>query len=794
MQNNTNNIKDLEDEEDLSKQLLGMLENSLKLSKEKNKLTKETVDLHNQLLGKVKGEHDIEDQLIELDKAIIKLKQQQNTKNSEGVKELIKQYENTKKLIKSLHNINDIQGKIKEAIHDSKEEIYETVGASEELYKMLITAGGLAAITWKAFSESLEQAKEGLTEVAKESFHLTHSMGLSYGNSVKFSAELTKARFSMTRLLYGSEETNEAAMALAEQYGNINMATDDMIQSVTQLNALTGLGAENAVDMALFFKNAGVEVSHIKSIMKDIAEKEGVSVSMLSKEFMENEELLIGATESELKLLAQRSARLVREGKTRKDILDSAKSLMNVENLINESNKIRLLTGKQLNVSELMSAATQARTAEGAENKVRAEERLNKLLQEEINKFGGVANMSQVVLEGLESSTGKSKEQLENIEKMAISYKAVGDEVKKSNVLESIAITLGGGLAETTAGITAGLMKMVAQALLFAFFMGAPILTPLKSVLGLVTILAGKIANLVKSMLGIKSAQSAVAAAGTTATAAPLAGGAAATLAGGGATPLAEKGTRSAQAMNQNRGPRGRFSGGFKPPPTPPTPPTPTPSGAGPAAGPAKAMGGINATSLMKGAAALLLMAAALYVLGKAIQLFTGDDILGGLLNAVIALTVFTAAMFGLGALIAGPGAAIFGAGVAGFLMLGAALIVLGAGLQSIAQSLQIFSQLPATFAFVEGLSTLTAKLAEFAIVGLLAAPAMLLVSKFGADITGGSSETTTSNTKQSDPLIGAIEKLGKDIREQPIYVVLNNKIVGDINRASRAINSYVNK
>jgi hypothetical protein len=33
----------------------------------------------------------------------------------------------------------------------------------------------------------------------------------------------------------------------------------------------------------------------------------------------------------------------------------------------------------------------------------------------------------------------------------------------------------------------------------------------------------------------------------------------------------------------------------------------------------------------------MLVMAAALYVLGKAIQLFTGDDILGGLLNAVIA-------------------------------------------------------------------------------------------------------------------------------------------------------------
>jgi hypothetical protein len=58
----------------------------------------------------------------------------------------------------------------------------------------------------------------------------------------------------------------------------------------------------------------------------------------------------------------------------------------------------------------------------------------------------------------------------------------------------------------------------------------------------------------------------------------------------------------------------------------------------------------------------------------------------------------------------------------------------------------------------------------------------------------GGASETTTSNTKQSDPLLEEIRGLRADIKAQPINVVLNNKIVGEINRGSRAINSYVNK
>jgi len=58
----------------------------------------------------------------------------------------------------------------------------------------------------------------------------------------------------------------------------------------------------------------------------------------------------------------------------------------------------------------------------------------------------------------------------------------------------------------------------------------------------------------------------------------------------------------------------------------------------------------------------------------------------------------------------------------------------------------------------------------------------------------GGSITETSDDRKQSDPLLEEIRGLRADIKNQPINVVLNNKIVGEINRSSRAINSYVNK
>lgn len=91
------------------------------------------------------------------------------------------------------------------------------------------------------------------------------------------------------------------------------------------------------------------------------------------------------------------------------------------------------------------------------------------------------------------------------------------------------------------------------------------------------------------------------------------------------------------------------------------------------------------------------------------------------------------------------------------------------------------------------GFTALSASLATFAIMGVAAIPAMTAVGIFTAAMTTLGVESSP-NTKQSDPLLEEIKGLRADIKAQPINVVLNNKIVGEINRASRASNSYVNK
>jgi hypothetical protein len=81
-----------------------------------------------------------------------------------------------------------------------------------------------------------------------------------------------------------------------------------------------------------------------------------------------------------------------------------------------------------------------------------------------------------------------------------------------------------------------------------------------------------------------------------------------------------------------------------------------------------------GSTSMMKGAGAIAILGLALLPAAFAFQMFS-EVSWTGVWAGIGTLVALTAAMFGLGALIAGPGALIFGAGVLGIMALGAALI-----------------------------------------------------------------------------------------------------------------------
>lgn len=675
----------------------------LRIREKSNQLSQAAIDLETKFLESMKNETDVKNQIETLDNQILKLKQLELETNDKSLKILIDQYSKVKGVLSLLDKKKDLSDKIKSNFLD-------TLGATEEIADIFKT-GGLLYAGSEAFKNSASAIEDAFSTTFGTAFEMYKTMGISAKEGAILAGEIGKARISMAGLFYDGEDFANASKALVDQFGNVNMATDDMVLGVTELSQLTG-DAASAVGLALSFQNAGVALDEVDSVLKDIGSKTGVTATKIAKEMADNQFLMLGATKQELNLIAKHNAALVKQGTTRKQILQSAQGVLNIEETINNANKLALLTGKQMNISELMSAALAVDTAEGIDNKKEAEENYAKLLRKQIDSMGGLNGMSEINKRTLLETLKISEEELIAKYNANIAQKNNNKLIEEGNALvgSMFAGTQSVGAGLFSAGVE--LAKMIAQAMIFNKVMSGSF--------GMGNFKFGKFGG------------------------------------GGGdgddVNPLDKSKTKRANVKGKGGSTIGKTIGSLG-------------SGVGTAMkGIAKGFAAFATPQVILGVAvitgamiglgfALKLAAPGIEAIGKAIA-----TVIGGIGDFIVKI-----------AQIANPELA------GGLALFGLAMIPFSLGLIELAAGLAILSPvLPELLALVA-----------------LGAGIALIANALNG---GGSSETTTSNTTQSDPLLEEIRGLRADIKAQPINVVLNGKIVGEINKGSRAINSYVNK
>ena len=215
----------------------------------------------------------------------------------------------------------------------------------------------------------------------------------------------------------------------------------------------------------------------------------------------------------------------------------------------------------------------------------------------------------------------------------------------------------------------------------------------------------------------------------------------------------------------------------------------------------------IDGKKLMQGGAALVLVAAAVFVFGKAVQEFmkVSWEAVG---MAVVSMLALVGALALVGTIMmSGVGAVAIIAGAAAMLIIAAALFVLGKAIQEIAIGFgmmgELTTQLTALVMIAPGLIALAGIFGMLGIgliamsVGLalvtLFLPALLLLavtlplisSALGmgggdAGATGGGGGGNTA-----DPLLEEIKGLRADIQSQPIVIKVNDKMVTEMSRAN---------
>ena len=222
---------------------------------------------------------------------------------------------------------------------------------------------------------------------------------------------------------------------------------------------------------------------------------------------------------------------------------------------------------------------------------------------------------------------------------------------------------------------------------------------------------------------------------------------------------------------------------------TPPSKPIPTPT-AGKAVGTTNSLGGINTTGLLKGAAAMLVMAGALYVLGAALQQFNLVEP-SSLLKMTGALLIMGGAMVGLSAIFANPAfSAGLGIATLGMLGFGAAILLVGTGFKMFSQGVSILigslpllatslqpliSMILPIFGLAAAISALTISLIALSASGALALPVLAAIGVAAGVATavfGGGGGSDNSD------LLAEIRGLRDDLNSGKISVNMDGKKV----------------
>jgi hypothetical protein len=705
-----------------------------------NNISESTKQKMKDIVSSLKGQADISDQITQLVQARDEFIENEVAAGRIISKNALDKLDAEIKLLKLKEKQLNLEKEIKELFEGTADSLLETVGLSKEMFKNGVSFG-LGMLVAKKGAEMLTTAFDSTVLLAKE---LYHHLGTTAGESARIGMEVGKASFSMVGFMHGSEAVATSAKEMASYFNSTAMISSETLQNVTELNGMMEDGA-GAVRMNAIMESTGGHALHLTHSIKDIANKSGVAASAVFKEMDAQAGKLLGKSEKELEIIAKQTAAMVKLGLTKENLVTVSDSVLDIENSIAAQNKARLF-GVEMNTQAIRDAAVAYQYGGGSA------EDFAKAISEQVGsaeEFGKMApGIQKIYADQIGMTTDQITDMLLKQEELTKNTEKYGEDGAK-------AVAAIGTAFDATKSFASSAIPLLASTSMLMSNLGMNTQSFGKSIGGAFSKL--KNLNPFKAM----------------------------------PTPDFNMGPTASKPNVEM--PKGNDSKGMS--------------------SMTDAIEKIKPQQLLAGGAALVLVAAAVFVFAKAVQEFMNVS-WEAVAMAVVSMLALVGALALVGLIASGPQAMFLLAGAAAMLVIAAAIYVLGKAIQEMATGFKMMGDITTQ---LTGLVNIAPGLLELAgifgllglslvalAVGLAAVsaflPTLLILGAVLPSITsalgigGGSSETISSDTKKSDPLLEEIKGLRADIKAQPINVVLNNKIVGEINRASRASNSYVNK
>jgi hypothetical protein len=584
------------------------------------------------------------------------------------------------------------------------------------------TAFGAGMVLAKKASEMITSAFESTVGLAKELYTQT---GATAAESARLGAQTMSAMLSMEGLLYGGEALANAAKDASEYYGSTAVITADMQKNITKLSAM---GVEGAAQMNSIFQSASGNASELTAEIQAIAQDAGVNASAVLKDMSSNMTAMVGKSKEELKYLAQKTAQLQKQGMSMGLMEDMSSNMLDVESSLRAQMKARQFgLGEMLGDTEKMrNAAMEIQYGDRAQGM----EQMAEAMKEAGLTSEQLGNMGVKQIGFLAESYGMTSDQLTEM-------------VTKQEALDKIMKET--GVTTTEQAIAIQEQEAAQKAMFNTIKQGAMSSLPL-------------LAQMIGQYFMMKNLSKSVGAAG----------GGAGGAAGGGSM----------------------FSGMTD------------------------AIEKIDAKKLIAGGAALVLVAASVFVFGKAVQEFMSVswEAVG---MAVVSMLALVGALALVGTIMmSGVGAVAIIAGAAAMLVIASALFVLGKAIQEIATGFgmmgELTTQLTALVLIAPGLIALAGIFGLLGVgllamsVGLAAVtlflPTLLVLgmmlplitSALGMGGDGGDKSSVDSpEGSSSDALLQEIKGLRSDIQNQPVQIVIDDKVISTMNKKNSRMQGY---
>jgi hypothetical protein len=468
----------------------------------------------------------------------------------------------------------------------------------------------------------LTQAVEKTKEFA-EGFEELHKQGLSAGQAIEGQFK----GMSMMSML-GLSDTKGALQGIIEEYGNINALSKETVDSLGQMAHHFGISGQEAAKVNASLSQMSGETAetaaHAMEHVGHMAELQGIAPGKIMKDMAGQTEVMAKFSKGGAEGFGKAAIELHKMGVEIGTASKMAEGLLDFENSINKQMEASVLLGREINLDKARELSL-AGDLEGA----------TKEMLRNVGSAAEFEKMNVVQRQALAESMGMSVAELQKqIDAQEESNKYYGEQ---SSLMDNIL----GKTMEIGTGVGGFLKENGMNILAIIQFLQAQNLTKAKGYASDAAHWVKEKAHLLwKSTIG------------------KLFGGK------GGATDLAGEATTKAQTPKDS----GKSTGGLT-----------------------KSIEKINPGKLLAGAAALVLVAAAVFIFAKAAQEFTNVswESMG---KAVVGMLALVGALALVGTIMtSGVGAVAILAGAGAMLIMAASLFVLGKAIQEMAKGFDLF-------------------------------------------------------------------------------------------------------